>query len=546
MMYLGDFPADQAIYFAWNTNDGDGASITRSGDGTVSVYKDNSDGSSFDVTQVTTGVTNDEDFDSLTGVHTCCITTTNAWYEIGHDYMVVLGASTIDTQTVNAVIAHFSIENRNMRGTDSAALATGVNLTQIGGVVQSLTDFKDMVDTGYDPTNHKIKSDLIYIHGTALTETDGQLAAAFKKLFDVATPLLVASTVMRGTDSAATSSALTTHDALLESVETDVGSILTGVGDLGSGVDVTKIHGVALTETVNGYLAAAFTKLFDVATPLLVASDVMVGTDSAALAADENPMMLASTTINTVYTQTDFSIADVVGDDDMFNHQTVTIDNGTGIVNVRKCIDYKAMSKRIYIDSAPIFNLVTGQVVKIFIATDTTKLALAATALTDATWTDDKAVHLDADISSRAPSSEYDTEMTHLDVDVSSRNATTPPTATEIRTEMEGVGTKITGIKDKTDNLPSGMAKNVAVTKFEAFMVLSSDHITAATGKTVTGIISKDGGSFAALTNSITEVSNGTYIIASGLTQDERNADVSTLIFTADDCDDLVITIISS
>ena len=49
--------------------------------------------------------------------------------------------------------------------------------------------------------------------------------------------------------------------------------------------DVTYIHGVALTETVDGYLAAAFVKLFDVATPVLVASDVMRGTNSAALAA---------------------------------------------------------------------------------------------------------------------------------------------------------------------------------------------------------------------------------------------------------------------
>ena len=123
MIYLGDFPADQAIYFMWNTSDSDGASITRSTDGTISVYKDASNGTAFDTTQVTTGVTNDEDFDGLTGMHTCCITTTNAWYEIGHDYSVVLSASTIDTQIVNVVIAHFSIENRHMIGTNSAALA---------------------------------------------------------------------------------------------------------------------------------------------------------------------------------------------------------------------------------------------------------------------------------------------------------------------------------------------------------------------------------------------------------------------------------------
>ncbi len=133
--YLGDFPADQAVYFTWSTNDSDGASITRATDGAVSVYKDNSDGSSFNQTQVTTGVTNDEDMDSLTGVHSCCITTTDAWYETGHDYEVVLSASTIDGQTVNATLAHFSIENRSssLNATALAALEDQFDGTGITG-----------------------------------------------------------------------------------------------------------------------------------------------------------------------------------------------------------------------------------------------------------------------------------------------------------------------------------------------------------------------------------------------------------------------------
>jgi hypothetical protein len=55
-----------------------------------------------------------------------------------------------------------------------------------------------------------VKSDLQRILGTLLTETSGQIAAAFKKLFNVGTPLLVASDPMRGTDGAELSGAAAT------------------------------------------------------------------------------------------------------------------------------------------------------------------------------------------------------------------------------------------------------------------------------------------------------------------------------------------------
>ena len=106
MNYIGDFPQDQTIYHMWSTNAASGASSDRSTDGTVSVYKD--DG----LTQVTTGVTDGEKHDDLTGVHLCTIVTTNVWYAPAHDYTVVLSAATIDGQTVNSPIFSFSIENR--------------------------------------------------------------------------------------------------------------------------------------------------------------------------------------------------------------------------------------------------------------------------------------------------------------------------------------------------------------------------------------------------------------------------------------------------
>ena len=59
---------------------------------------------------------------------------------------------------------------------------------------------------------------------------------------------------------------------------------ITGNVALASGVDLTHIMGTILTEGGAGRLAASLIKLLDVAIPLLVASDVMRGTDSAALA----------------------------------------------------------------------------------------------------------------------------------------------------------------------------------------------------------------------------------------------------------------------
>lgn len=166
-------------------------------------------------------------------------------YEIAITASAANGFATGNTYAVFCTLA---IDSQNPTGFVGSFDTKPVesNITQIGDAAQSATDLKDMVDTGYDSANHKIQSDLIYIHGSALTETAGQLAAAFTKLFDVATPLLVASDVMRGTDDAA----------------------------LASGVDLTKIHGVSLTETIDGYLAAAFVKLFDVVTPVLTAESV--------------------------------------------------------------------------------------------------------------------------------------------------------------------------------------------------------------------------------------------------------------------------------
>jgi hypothetical protein len=106
--YLGDLAPGTTIRDMWNSSDSNGASITRSTNGTISVYKDGG------TTQSTTGVTDTEDFDSLTGVHLVAIDTSadGTFYSAGSDFSVVLSGATIDTRTVNAVLFSFSLNNR--------------------------------------------------------------------------------------------------------------------------------------------------------------------------------------------------------------------------------------------------------------------------------------------------------------------------------------------------------------------------------------------------------------------------------------------------
>lgn len=109
MMYLGDYKEDSTVYFCWSTNDKNGASISRDETyhGNVVIYKDN------DVDACTVGRVDVMDFDGLTGIHNCKIDLGfHAFYTVGHDYSIVLVGAVLDGETVNAVLATFSIENR--------------------------------------------------------------------------------------------------------------------------------------------------------------------------------------------------------------------------------------------------------------------------------------------------------------------------------------------------------------------------------------------------------------------------------------------------
>lgn len=102
----------------------------------------------------------------------------------------------------------------------------------------------------------------------------------------------------------------------------------------------------------------------------------------------------------------------------------------------------------------------------------------------------------------------------------------------------------IVAINAKTANLPSGIKKNVALNDFIFEMVLASDHITPATGLTVTCQIIKDGAAYVDSTNSVTEISAGSYKIS--FTQAEMNYGILAWKFTASTADQKVVVVITS
>lgn len=106
----GDWAVGSVIDHKWDTNAVDGSSITRSTDGTLKIYKDNS------LTERTSlaGVTQTEDFDGNVGNHHIRIDTSDntdaGFYAAGHAYQVVETSMTIDGKSVNHTIFHFTIE----------------------------------------------------------------------------------------------------------------------------------------------------------------------------------------------------------------------------------------------------------------------------------------------------------------------------------------------------------------------------------------------------------------------------------------------------
>jgi len=100
---------------------------------------------------------------------------------------------------------------------------------------------------------------------------------------------------------------------------------------------------------------------------------------------------------------------------------------------------------------------------------------------------------------------------------------------------------KVWGTTSRT--LTDGIVKNAIFNNFPFQMVLTSDHVTPATGLTVTGQRSIDAGAYTNVAGTIAEISNGTYQI--DLTAADTNGDTITYKFSSATADDTFITVLT-
>lgn len=263
--------------------------------------------------------------------------------------------------------------------------------------------------------------------------------------------------------------------------------------------------------------------------------------------------------------------------DDFYNDQLAYILSGTGVGQVRVVTDYDQATKTITVDEAWITTPVSGDRVAILVdhVHSISQIATNVRTEMDSNSTQLSAIVTDTNSlnDTKIPQTLNLTASGNIGIDWA--NVENPTTAVDLSaTDIQlcdtittytgntvqtgdsfarlgapagaSVSADVADIKTDTGTTLPGIIddlsvkKNATFSNFEFLMVLTSDGRTPATGKTVTGQRSIDGGAFTNVGGTIAEVSNGIYQF-DALAAD-TNGDVITWRFSNADCDDTFVT----
>jgi len=169
MKYLGDFAENQTLGFYWEHFDAAGGSAPRTTAGSMYVQKMGHATSTTGLSDLSGG---EEGFSRVN------LVTTDAFYAPGYDYSIMLLGTVIDGETINTILAHFSIENR-----------TNETVKTLLAAAQAILEADTEIDLTTDPTqatlNYKtkgtssviLKKNLVKPDGNPVTSEDDRIAA---------------------------------------------------------------------------------------------------------------------------------------------------------------------------------------------------------------------------------------------------------------------------------------------------------------------------------------------------------------------------------
>jgi len=168
--YLGDYAAGGTVYLFWNTFGASDESITQSGLAVtdIEVYKNGSMTQRSSDSGYALLDTDGIDVDGATGCHGVSIDlsddTDSDFYAAGNDYMVMVNAVTVNSQTVRFCGGTFSIQNRyNQAGVGDYEVTITIRTT--GG--SALSGVSVWVNTSNDRSGS--------VAGTKVTDSNGQV-----------------------------------------------------------------------------------------------------------------------------------------------------------------------------------------------------------------------------------------------------------------------------------------------------------------------------------------------------------------------------------
>lgn len=156
---IGNILENGAVELTFNTFNSAGASVTVTNlaVGDIKIHKDGG------VTQRTStnGVTLSIDFDGITGNHLIAIDTSDntdaGFYVAGSNYDIRLEGITVDSQTINAFIGSFSIENRVSEDPSIKAKTKDANLKD------ALRNITDVIESNRPHHTHAALGEIFYV-----------------------------------------------------------------------------------------------------------------------------------------------------------------------------------------------------------------------------------------------------------------------------------------------------------------------------------------------------------------------------------------------